>query len=230
MRYISIDIETTGLDSENNQILSIGAIIEDTNNPLSFEESPKFHGAILRRGDVTGSMFALDMNRDLISQISAYQEADEYGKKLIETSSGIKFYYEDEIVEALFNFLWKNGIAQESFPVGWLLDKNVKTIDGLVYPMLSNKIPKVYLNAAGKNFGTFDLKFLVKLPRWQQIFKVRQRILDPAILYVNWEEDESLPSLNLCKERANIKGEVTHNALEDAWDVVLALRPSYVKK
>ena len=34
MRYISIDLETTGLDSENNQIIEFGAVLEDTNNIL----------------------------------------------------------------------------------------------------------------------------------------------------------------------------------------------------
>ena len=43
MKYISIDIETTGLDPENCQILSIGAVIEDTLNQLPFEELPTFH-------------------------------------------------------------------------------------------------------------------------------------------------------------------------------------------
>jgi len=32
MKYISIDVETTGIDREKCQILSIGAVIEDTEN------------------------------------------------------------------------------------------------------------------------------------------------------------------------------------------------------
>ena len=43
----------------------------------------------------------------------------------------------------------------------------------------------------------------------------------------DWNEDESLPSLIKCKERANIEGIVTHNALEDAWDVIELLRKHY---
>ena len=49
MRYISIDIETTGLDAETNQILSIGAVVEDTNNLVPFDELPKFHAVIKRK-------------------------------------------------------------------------------------------------------------------------------------------------------------------------------------
>jgi len=43
MRYVSIDIETTGLDPEKHQILEIGAVIEDTDNPHAIEELPEFH-------------------------------------------------------------------------------------------------------------------------------------------------------------------------------------------
>lgn len=32
MKYVSIDIETSGLDPEINNVLSIGAVIEDTAN------------------------------------------------------------------------------------------------------------------------------------------------------------------------------------------------------
>ena len=46
MRYTSIDIETTGLDPERHEILSIGIIIEDTEKKLPYNEVPKLHLAI----------------------------------------------------------------------------------------------------------------------------------------------------------------------------------------
>ena len=36
MRYVSIDIETTGLDRQNDQVLEVGAVIEDTDKQLDF--------------------------------------------------------------------------------------------------------------------------------------------------------------------------------------------------
>jgi hypothetical protein len=69
--------------------------------------------------------------------------------------------------------------------------------------------------------------FLEQLPWWQKLIRVRSRILDPSILFCDWNEDDSLPSLIRCKERANIEGIVTHNALEDAWDVIELLRKHY---
>jgi len=86
-----------------------------------------------------------------------------------------------------------------------------------------------YFNAAGKNFGSFDQKFLERLPRWKQIFRIRNRILDPAILYVDWENDDSLPGLSKCKERGGFNPHVTHNAVDDAMDVVALLRKMYHK-
>ena len=133
MKYISIDIETTGLDPELCNVLSIGAVIEDSANPLPYEECPKFHAAILRH-ELNGSPRAITMNAKLIADIGAYMEpATSTSRVSLEKETGMIF-------------------------------------------------------------------------------------LNP---------DEDLPNLLKCKERAGIQGIVTHNALEDAWDVVEVLRTKY---
>lgn len=78
------------------------------------------------------------------------------------------------------------------------------------------------INVAGKNFASFDKRFLEKLPNWNKIL-IKQRIFDPAILFFDPAKDEYLPSLSDCKKRADINGIITHNALEDAWDVIQVL-------
>jgi DNA polymerase III epsilon subunit-like protein len=224
MKFISIDIETTGLDPENCQILSIGAVIEDTLNQLPFEELPTFHG-VIKRENVSGSLFALNMNRDLIETIVQYSGArDQDEKNDIVHMTGMQFYHEDEIVEALYQFCYRNGLVDldPNF-----LNKQMKVVNGITYPILTSNMPKVYLNCAGKNFAGFDKKFLEKLPRWKQVFSIRSRVLDPGILFVDWINDESVPSLDECKKRAGIDGVVTHNAVEDAMDVVMLLRKCY---
>jgi oligoribonuclease len=224
MKYISIDIETTGLDADFNQILSIGAVIEDTLNPLPFEELPKFH-AVIKRESVYGSIFALNLNRNLIQAMKDYSEARTPElKEEIEESFGAKFYEEDEVVEALYQFCYRNGLVDldPNF-----LNKQMKIVDGIPYPILGSNMVKTYLNCAGKNFAGFDKKFLEKLPRWKQVFSIRSRVLDPGILFVDWINDESIPSLDECKKRAGIDGVVTHNAVEDAMDVVMLLRQCY---
>ena len=226
MKYISIDIETTGLDADFNQILSIGAVIEDTLNPLPFEELPKFH-AVIKRESVYGSIFALNLNRDLIQAMKDYSEArTQELKDEIEESFGAKFYEEDEVVEALYQFCYRNNLVE--FDPDFL-NKHVKLVDGIMYPILGSNMKKTYLNCAGKNFAGFDKKFLEKLPRWKQVFSIRSRVLDPGILFVDWKNDESIPSLDQCKQRAGIDGIVTHNAVEDAMDVVMLLRKCYQK-
>ena len=74
MKYLSIDIETTGLDRENCQILSVAAIVEDTQTKLPLSEIPKFHVAI-KRPSINGDMYAINLNRDLIESIVHYQTA-----------------------------------------------------------------------------------------------------------------------------------------------------------
>ena len=234
MKYISIDVETTGLDSENNDILSIGAIIEDTELKLPFDEIPKFHGAIVHE-EVIGSLLALNMNKELIEYIVRYQGLSDIkdvtdlhkavAVSALKVVSGLEFYNEDSIVEAFYQFLYLNGIC--GLDINSILVHTMKEINGVRVPCLTSKMKPTTITVAGKNFTGFDKKFLEKLPRWKQAIRVRQRVIDPAILFTDWKNDKNLPSLGECKERANIEGIVTHNALEDAWDVIQLLRTQY---
>ena len=200
MKYVSIDIETTGLNPETCQVLSIGAVIEDTDNIMPVKDLPTFHGVVLSR-EISGDPYALNMNKDLIESMVYWQTGKDDERFDLERMTGMKFYEKEEIVKSFYNFLLENGFE----PNGEV----------------------IHLTVAGKNFGTFDLKFLERLPRWKQYIRVRQRILDPSILYVNWKEDTSLPGLGACKKRANLPEEVAHDAVEDAIDVILLLRKEY---
>lgn len=207
MIYVSVDIETSGLDTENNQVLSIGAVIEDTTKKLPFEEIPKFHAIVLQR-QITGSPFALNMNKGIIQLMSEYLDGDDEIRNNI-IRDKIAVYEENDMASVFYEFL-RPHFGTEKHPVD---PRQVKK------PLL--------INVAGKNFGTFDNIFLKKLPWWQKLIQAKQRIIDPAILFCDWNNDESLPSLTICKDRAGVKGQVTHDALEDAWDVVKVLRNFY---
>jgi hypothetical protein len=79
--------------------------------------------------------------------------------------------------------------------------------------------------ATGKNVSGFDLQFLpIELKD-----RFCHRVLDPGSMFVDWENDEVPPGMPLCKLRAGIEGLVTHNAYEDALDVIRLLRTQYVK-
>lgn len=216
MIYVSIDIETSGLDHEKNCVLSIGAIIEDTEKKLPYEECPKFNAVILQR-EIVGSPRALTMNKGLIAMIGEYLEGNDETRFNMDTILNYSFYEKEDVVKEFFKFLVSNDVIN----IEWTNDWKDGKLD-----INSNTRP-VTINVAGKNFGTFDKLFLQQLPWWQKLIRTRQRVLDPAILCVDWKNDTSLPSLTTCKERTNISGEVTHDALEDAWDVIQVLRKFY---
>lgn len=225
MKYLSIDIETTGLSPENHQILSVGVIVEDTLNKLPLAEIPKFHCAIVDE-EIRGSLFALNMNKDLIQDINLWNISGSEMRSKIEQKTGMIFCKKEEVCEHLFRFLFKNFILSPEL-YNFNVNKMITVIDGVTYPAISSNIKSSQLNVAGKNFATFDKLFLEQLPRWKQLFKIRQRIIDPTVLFTKWNEDEQLPNLTICKVRANTGAAVTHNAVEDAWDVIQLLRTQY---
>jgi len=221
MIYVSIDIETSGLDHEKHKVLSIGAIIEDTEKKLSFEECPKFN-AIVLQNEIVGSPRAIEMNSQIISYMGRYLEGNDEVKEDCKKVTMYEYFKEDEVVKEFYYFLEENGNFQGNNSGGYVQIK-----DGYLRPIINSATKPITINVAGKNFGTFDKLFLQQLPWWQKLIRTRQRVLDPAILCVDWKNDTSLPSLTTCKERTNVEGIVTHNALEDAWDVIQVLRKFY---
>src|ERR1035437_3972157 len=205
MLYVSIDLETSGLNHETHQVLSIGAIIEDTEKKLPYSEIPKFHAAITRgESDIVGSLFALNMNKQLLENILKFQQCKTIEEqKLHEELTELKYFPEKDVVREFVSFLTENGIIYEG------------------------KETVIYLTCAGKNFGTFDKPYCEKLPNWKRFLKIRQRILDPTHYYMDWKNDENPPSLSVCKKRANLEENVSHVAREDAWDVIMLLRSQY---
>lgn len=222
MIYVSIDIETSGLEPLNNSVLSFGAIIEDTTNKLPYEKLPKFN-AIVLQNQITGSPRAISMNKEIIALIGEYKEGNEEDRANLEHHSDYVFLEENELAQKFYDFLFLNGI----YPNSSFLNNHVRNVNGTMIPAFNNHTPSLTINVAGKNFGTFDKLFLEELPWWKKLIKIRQRIIDPSVLYCKWDEDNAIPSLKKCKERAGIDGEVAHTALEDAWDVVQMLRKFY---
>ena len=83
---------------------------------------------------------------------------------------------------------------------------------------------KVLINAAGKNFSSFDLQFLKHKSDFLKHIDVRSGVLDPGILYLD-AEDKGIPGLEKCKKRAGMEDStVRHDAISDAIDVIELLR------
>ena len=127
MLYVSIDIETSGLNPDMNNVLSIGAIIEDTTKKLPYEELPKFN-AIVIQNNIQGSPRAITMNSNIISMMGEYLEGKDEVRELLNNNSGYKFYTEDEVVKEFYYFLINNGYGD-----GFIL-----VINGLLFYAVGN--------------------------------------------------------------------------------------------
>lgn len=71
--YVSIDIETTGLNPEHHQILEIGAVIDDWLTPVV--KLPHFHCYVDNGDTLVGSPYALSMHPTILRRI-ATREGD----------------------------------------------------------------------------------------------------------------------------------------------------------
>lgn len=67
MKYLAVDIETTGLDDNYCQILEIGAVVE-TGDGTPVEELPSMQVYLLY-DRIQGEPYALNMNADIIERI-----------------------------------------------------------------------------------------------------------------------------------------------------------------
>jgi hypothetical protein len=197
MRFVSIDIETTGLDPETCQILQIGAVIEDTVKVPELKNLPRF-SCIVEHKLYTGQPFALNLNNWLIQMLASLETAKTK---------------EDRIKIRTSNHIMGAGLVAPALRT-WLIANGIPSAES----------GQVAITVAGKNFGTFDKLFLEKLPGWSAMLQINQRIIDPSIAFMNWQEDEKLPNLDTCLKRANLEGVVTHDAVQDAVDVIRVLR------
>ena len=190
MIYYALDIETTGLDPETCQILSIAMVREDTEqaHKCAVDDLPWIHVGISHRL-IKGEPYALQMNAPLIKSLipeSGYQ-----------------------------GLIWdRNGMHVHRTPysavrqlLAWICD------DGRI-------------NVAGKNAAGFDIPFLASHGLHELTARFRHRVIDAGSAFVDWSA-QTLPDLQTCKKIANVPGDVAHNALEDARDVIRVLRAKY---
>jgi DNA polymerase III epsilon subunit-like protein len=201
MKYLSIDIETTGLNPKTCDILQFAAVLDDTSNPKPIEDLPRFE-AIFIQESYKGDPFALSMHSEIFKKIAISR------KKNLEycPDNNIHFMIIDHLPTALATFLLKNDFS------------------------FSEKNSNIYINIAGKNVSSFDIPFLnAKIKDWGGI-RFLNRSIDPAILYFDLENDDSLPDMKTCMQRAGIDGEVAHTAMEDALVVVKLLRNKFFKE
>ena len=194
MKYISLDIETLGLNPEDCDVIEIGAIVEDTANYRPRAELPTFH-CYVNKENYRGNIFALAMNAHILKKILELRKPDVDG---IFRGNKEAFLLSPESIAEVFLKFMKNNNYLDTKPV-----------------------------IAGKNVAGFDLPFLnVCIPDWKYI-KFHHRVIDPGMLYFNSHTDNVPPDLKECKKRAGLPELVTHEALDDAWDVIQLVRVAY---
>lgn len=179
--YVSIDIETTGLNPSICQILEIGAVFENWAAPV--HELNVFN-CYVKNVPVIGEPYALSMphNEEILRTIAT-------------GDTDIPIMLPHQVSHALRVWLANDCGCR----------------------------PGERFTPAGKNFGSFDLQFLKNLPGWSDHVKLRHRVIDPGMLY--WEPgDLTVPDMKTCMGRAGREGVVTHNAVEDAREVIRLIR------
>jgi hypothetical protein len=74
MKYVSIDLETTGLDAEQCQIIEFGAVYDDLSKP--FNVARRVFHRFVRHPVYTGEPYALAMNQKILYTLAAGKDPD----------------------------------------------------------------------------------------------------------------------------------------------------------
>jgi oligoribonuclease len=69
-KYISLDIETTGLDQEKCQVIEFAAVLEDTEKLLPLEELPSI-SFFIRHPSYYWESYAQEMNKELFAELES---------------------------------------------------------------------------------------------------------------------------------------------------------------
>lgn len=183
MRYISIDIETTGLDYKNDLILEFSAIIEDTELNLPIEQLPILNIKFYYE-NIIGSPYALELNKNLINYIKnnkdkciEYKYDDEtFNNKLIKFLLDNNFNLNEKINIAGKNFsnfdklflINKFNIFQQIILSHRVLDPAILYLDlklDSTLPDLSTCCERANIKINNLHTATEDALLIIKLIR-----------------------------------------------------------------
>lgn len=201
---VSIDLETTGLDSESCQILEIGLVFDSTTVQVEREQIDEYLETLptarcyVKHEKIQGEPYALMMNSSIIQQLAL--------------SPPQKFCTAEDGTEIIPPYEISNWIRSH--------------IAAIIPKEQQQKV-----TVAGKNFQGFDVRFLRKVEGWSEVEeRLNRRVLDPGSLYFDPLKDNVPPSLEDCLLRREFDKKVSHTAVEDAKDVLRVLRAYWAKQ
>lgn len=213
MKLVSLDLETTGVDTLQDQIIEIGLVCFDT----STEFKPTYHRIYYWQDRYEGSAFALQMNAEkLFVADMLHKRRKEWSKNFEKCKNSIvklTYYKNHKDAEKLFDNHFVETPKELSELLGRLL------MDYRIEPKKST------VNIVGKNAAGFDMQFIKRFIEGYQ-FSWKRRVLDVGNLYTR-RDDDCIPDLSVVLERSGILNElpekyVTHDATDDAFDVAVA--------
>lgn len=120
MKYVSIDIETTGLNPRRCQILQISAVFEDTSKEVDFDELP-FFNVFLEHDYLRFEPYALELHRST---------------GLLQTYNTAKKIDEDQVVHEFL--VWLETVGYEDGEKINVAGKNFVGFDKLFLDRLPN--------------------------------------------------------------------------------------------
>lgn len=204
--YISIDLETTGLNTEKSQILQIGWVIDDGVSPLDKLEK----GTLLIQNDQInyGENYAIGMNAWIFQELMKKQAERKYPTTLPQAGIFKLMIAVEKAAKLAHEFDVAQGVKRPNQRVQ-IAGKNVSNFD---WPIILNTMKQV---GSSMHENECNMSAMEKLP------KVDHKFIDVGAVY--FETFGKNPSFNEINALIG-NTEISHDALDDAMDVVIALR------
>jgi oligoribonuclease (3'-5' exoribonuclease) len=191
--YISVDLETSGLDLEKSEILEVGAVFDDGVSPI--EKLQSFSFVISLQVLTHAEPYAVNMNARLFQAMV--------------NKEGVSVVTAFDALTALFR---EASSKAQMWDIDWKFKPG----------------PRVYI--AGKNAASFDIPIIKSFlkrheyPAKELLQLIHYQVLDVGSMY--FPDFGRIPSLSDISAKIGRK-EVTHKALDDAFDVVHAIRHKF---
>lgn len=205
--YISMDIETTGLDRERAQILEIAAVFDDLESPL--DKLPTFQAKIHYDHLDYAEFYALKMNKELINELSRSPSQQEN----VMTFQGAMSRFMEFVGHAIKKLVDYESIQLRKYPDEMIhvAGKNVSSFD---IPITQNQIKAQFENKVEAQELLEDMKKVLHF-----------RYIDVGSLYMV-EFNGYIPTLSAINQLIG-REKVSHKALDDAFDVICAIRHKF---
>ncbi len=216
MKLVSIDTETTGLDSKRCSVLEIGLVVYDTEKPF-VQTADNSLRLILISDKLQGELYALNLNAGIMGEMLE-------AKKLIESSDFHNCYLEKKLDKMTVVYVdcedpaYSQGVLAPDYIIESTIYKFLEDNDAL-HKEGHDREPKI--TVAGKNYAMFDHHFISNSPYLNFLTKIiRHRVYDVGTLYTE-DYDKVIPNLSKCCKRAGLSNTtVTHYSVDDAVMVI----------